>query len=397
MDEWKEIYLGEVIKIKHGYAFKSEYFSDEGEYIVLTPGNFFEEGGFKLREDKNKFYSSEYPKEYLLSKEDLIIAMTEQGDGLLGSSALIPDDNKFLHNQRLGLVQIKDDEKIDKIYLYYLFNTSILRSQIFASATGLKVRHTAPERVYKCRVNIPPLPIQKKIAAILSAYDDLIENNLKQIRLLEEMAQITYQEWFVRLQFPNHENTPIDETTGLPIGWENCLFGDIVKNFDNKRIPLSSAQRLQKKGVYPYYGAASIFDYIDEYIFDGKYLLMGEDGTVITTKGTPSIQFVNGKFWVNNHSHVLRGTKVSTEFLYVFLNQYQIAGHITGSAQPKINQKNMNLIKVTVASKNVMLSFDDLLIPIFEQIFNLNKQNQRLKEARDILLPRLMTGKITVD
>jgi type I restriction enzyme S subunit len=320
MDEWKEIYLGEVIKIKHGYAFKSEYFSDEGEYIVLTPGNFFEEGGFKLREDKNKFYSSEYPKEYLLSKEDLIIAMTEQGDGLLGSSALIPDDNKFLHNQRLGLVQIKDDEKIDKIYLYYLFNTSILRSQIFASATGLKVRHTAPERVYKCRVNIPPLPIQKKIAAILSAYDDLIENNLKQIRLLEEMAQITYQEWFVRLQFPNHENTPIDETTGLPIGWENCLFGDIVKNFDNKRIPLSSAQRLQKKGVYPYYGAASIFDYIDEYIFDGKYLLMGEDGTVITTKGTPSIQFVNGKFWVNNHSHVLRGTKVSTEFLYVKRN-----------------------------------------------------------------------------
>ena len=109
--------LGNVIKIKHGYAFKGEYFVDKGQYIVLTPGNFYERGGFKLRPDKDRFYSGQFPNEYILNKGDLILAMTEQGEGLLGSPALIPIANKYLHNQRLGLVNITNKSIIDKIYL----------------------------------------------------------------------------------------------------------------------------------------------------------------------------------------------------------------------------------------------------------------------------------------
>ncbi len=126
---WPEIQLGNAIHVKHGFAFKGENFSDNGAHIVLTPGNFNEEGGFRLRPGKDRFYTGDIPEEYILDQGDLIIAMTEQGPGLLGSSALIPEDDKYLHNQRLGLIQVKDESVIDKHFLYYLFNTKTVRGQ----------------------------------------------------------------------------------------------------------------------------------------------------------------------------------------------------------------------------------------------------------------------------
>ena len=115
---WRETNLGDAIHVKHGFAFLSRYFSDSGEYVVLTPGNFNEEGGFRLRPGKDRFYTGDIPEDYVLDEGDLIVAMTEQGPGLLGSSALIPEGGKYLHNQRLGLIQDLDDTVLDKQFLY---------------------------------------------------------------------------------------------------------------------------------------------------------------------------------------------------------------------------------------------------------------------------------------
>ncbi len=123
---WREINLGDALHIKHGYAFKSKYFSDQGKYVVLTPGNFNEEGGFRERPGKDRFYSGDIPDGFVLKEGDLIVAMTEQTPGLIGSSALIPRDGRFLHNQRLGLIQGLDKSLLDKKFLYYLFNTNIV-------------------------------------------------------------------------------------------------------------------------------------------------------------------------------------------------------------------------------------------------------------------------------
>ena len=114
---FKTIQLGNVIHIKHGFAFRSEYFSDSGNHIVLTPGNFFEKGGFRLREKKDRYYKGSIPEGFILEKADLIIAMTEQGPGLLGSSALIPESGKYLHNQRLGKIDEIDENQITVKYL----------------------------------------------------------------------------------------------------------------------------------------------------------------------------------------------------------------------------------------------------------------------------------------
>ncbi len=147
MSKYKIKSLKGKISIKHGFPFKSEFFNSTGYYIVLTPGNFFEAGGFKREYGKEKFYHGEFPKEYILKTKDLIVAMTEQAEGLLGSCAFIPEDNFYLHNQRLGLITINENEELDLCYLYYLFQTKSVREQIRLTSTGSKVKHTSPEKL----------------------------------------------------------------------------------------------------------------------------------------------------------------------------------------------------------------------------------------------------------
>jgi type I restriction enzyme S subunit len=217
--------LGEYLRVEHGFAFKGEHFSDNGRHIVLTPGNFHEEGGFRPRPGKDRYYQSSFPPRYLLKKNAVIVAMTEQGEGLLGSAAIVPEGDTFLHNQRIGLVRAKEGVA-DAKFLYYLFNTSSVRQQIRNSSAGTKIRHTSPERIYGTDVFVPDVAIQQKIAAILSAYDDLIANNQRRITLLERMAEDIYREWFVRLRFPGHENVKIEK--GVPQGWGFVALSEIA-------------------------------------------------------------------------------------------------------------------------------------------------------------------------
>ncbi len=151
--------LGANLKIKHGFAFKSEFFREKGQYVLLTPGNFKESGGYKDRGSKQKFYTGVVPKDYLLRQDDLLVAMTEQTKGLLGSAILVPHPDKFLHNQRLGLVEF--DEKVyNRKFLFNLFNSDRIRQIIHNQATGLKVRHTSPTKIEDMEINVPSKKLQ---------------------------------------------------------------------------------------------------------------------------------------------------------------------------------------------------------------------------------------------
>lgn len=154
---WVKHLLGDICTFKHGFAFKGEYFCDKSEFLLLTPGNFFEEGGYRERGQKQKYYDGVFPEEYLLNKGDLIVAMTEQAAGLLGSPALIPEDGTFLHNQRLGLVELTTDflGNVKLEFLFHLFNTSYFRSKVQETASGVKVRHTSPKKMQAIPVWIP--------------------------------------------------------------------------------------------------------------------------------------------------------------------------------------------------------------------------------------------------
>lgn len=407
---WNEYQLGELIHVKHGFAFKSQYFASEGTEIVLTPGNFYEEGGFKLRGDRDRFYSGSYPKEYLLAKKQIIIAMTEQGEGLLGSAALIPENNRYLHNQRLGLVTVKDAMKIDPFYLYKLFNTQEMRLQIFASATGAKVRHTAPERIYKCKVLLPSLPTQKKIAGVLSAYDDLIEANLKRIKLLEEMAQITYEEWFVRLRFPNHKTTPTNPETGLPEGWYRKSVSQLISVNPRTKpdvgvmspyVPMSSLseslmliQNIESRipsGGTKFKNGDTLFARITPCLENGK---------------TGFVQFMDNDEQVATGSTeyiVLRETGLANRyFIYClarseYFREFSIKSMVGSDGRQRVNPDIYDTLEISVPDKFNMDRFRNFCAPVFKSIDLLVRQNIRLKEARDLLLPRLMTGLIDID
>jgi type I restriction enzyme S subunit len=227
--EWHEVRLGDLLSIKHGFAFKGEYFSDSGEFIVLTPGNFLERGGFKAKSPE-KYYAGSIPQGYLLDADQIVVAMTEQAVGLLGSSARIPADGVYLHNQRIGLIQEKP-ELVSRRFLYYLFNSPAVRAQIAASATGAKVRHTAPERIQAVRAVVPDRDLQQRIADVLSTIDELIENNRRRIEILEEAALSLYREWFVHFRFLGHESaTFVDSPLGpIPEGWTVEPVGEVVR------------------------------------------------------------------------------------------------------------------------------------------------------------------------
>ena len=178
--------LGERLSIKHGFAFQGKYFSNTGEYVLLTPGNFFEEGGYRDRGDKQKYYQGEIPQEYLLNKGDLLIAMTEQAPGLLGSSLIVPDSNKFLHNQRLGLIILKKDD-LNRFYLFHLFNHHNIRRLIHSKATGTKVRHTSPSKIEEIKVLLPPLSLQNQFAAIVEKVEALKARYTQSLTELENL------------------------------------------------------------------------------------------------------------------------------------------------------------------------------------------------------------------
>jgi len=165
---WAEVPLEDLCEIKHGFAFQGEYFAATGDYVLLTPGNFYESGGYRDRGIKQKHYVGEVPQGFVLSRGDLMVAMTEQAAGLLGSPVLIPESGIFLHNQRLGLVSGKAGVPWRNEFFFHVFNTKRVRQEIHESASGVKVRHTSPKKIGKVVVPFPTsVNEQKRVATRL--------------------------------------------------------------------------------------------------------------------------------------------------------------------------------------------------------------------------------------
>lgn len=205
---------------------------------------------------------------------------------------------------------------------------------------------------------------------------------------LFQQAQAMYKSRFIDFE-------PFDCT--MPDSWNLGTVSEIIELHDSKRIPLSSRERADLDKVYPYYGATSVMDYVDRYLFDGIYLLLGEDGTVVDDKGYPILQYVEGKFWVNNHAHILTGKNgFSVELLYLLFSLTSVKAIVTGAVQPKISQANLNKVPVVIPSADELRQFDDCIQPIFAEIRNLRNENTKLNDLRDGLLPKLMTGELDV-
>lgn len=386
----KEYQLSDLIEIKHGYAFDGEHIVTEDNGIVLvTPGNFKIGGGFQ--EEKCKFFIGEIPEEYVLSSGDYIVTMTDLSKTIdtLGYSAIVPRSKNriYLHNQRIGLIKFISTE-CDPDYIYYLMQTHKYQRAIANTSTGATVHHTSPSKIRAYKFFAPNINEQRQISKTLRAYDDLIENNQKQIRLLEEAAQRLYKEWFVDLRFPGHENTPIID--GIPEGWEKTLVSNVIdKSYRSKQV--MTADYL-KEGKIPIVDQSRNFvaGYTDdeETIVDlGIPVIVFGDHTRVLKY----IQFPFAKGADGTQLIVSNNPKMPQILLYfclldIDLSNYHYARHF----------KYLKAEEILIPSVDIAGKFDEYATPIMKKIQILRDQIYNSEQARDRLLPKLMSGELEV-
>lgn len=399
--------MEDLLEVRHGYAFLGEHFAGSGTHIVLTPGNFFDDGGFRHKGEKEKWYRGPIPTGYVLSEGDLIVAMTEQAEGLLGSAAIVPRSGLYLHNQRLGLVQLHDAKQTDKRFIYYLFNWKSVRQQIRASASGVKIRHTAPSRIAGVRVGVPPLSVQRRIASILSAYDELIENSQRRIKILESMARALYREWFVYFRFPGHESVSrVPSALGeIPQGWEVKKLGEIAEDV-RRNVPKGDLDEPK-----PYVGLEHIprrslaLDNWETATAIGSNKLEFKKGEILFGKIRPyfhkvSIAPFDGL--CSADTIVIRarrpehyGFTVACVSSDTFVAEASATAN--GAKMPRANWDVLEKYPVVIPGGKLAEKFSQLFSVVIAQQQTLVFQIQNLRRTRDLLLPRLLSGQIDVE
>jgi len=387
---WKKTTFGQVSEIIGGGTPRTdtpEYWNGEIPWLSVVDfndGRHWVYGTEKTITNEGLANSSTR----LLNPGDLIVSAR----GTVGAFAQLKVPMAF-NQSCYGLRAKKDSENN---FLYYLLQQSI--QQIKRNVHGAVFDTITRDTFDQITVNVPPLSEQQAISEVLLSLDNKIELLREQNKTLEATAQTIFKEWFINFNFPGATGKMIDSELGpIPNGWKVGKLGEIITLFDSKRVPLASDVRAKRLGRYPYYGATSIMDYIDDYLFDGTYLLLAEDGSVIDKEGYPIMQYVWGKFWVSNHSHVLQGKNgFSTEMLFVLLKKTNISGIVNGAVQLKINQTNLINFKVLIPSSQALKQFDNILQPIFGKVKNIDLQIKTLSNIRDNLLPKLMKGEIRV-
>lgn len=382
---WAIHSLGEFISVKHGWPFPAEDFLDEGDYVVLTPGNFSEGGGIRLRGKKDKHFSSEFPSQYLLSSDDILVVMTDliQTAPLLGGALIVPEDNRYLHNQRLGLVLTEGKREIDRGFLYYLLNSPEYKAQVRASATGATVRHTAPSRIENCKVRVPKNTLrQRAIAEMLEWHDAAIAAAHGQIALLEEAARLIYTEWFVRRRFPGCKYQSPEQ---LPDGWHHDRFDSVLtlqRGFD-----LPADERID--GDIPIVASTGVCGTHSAYKVSGPGVVTGRSGTL------GKVHLIQQDFWpLNTTLWVKEYRGLSPYFAYFLLQTLNLASLNVGASVPSLDRNTVHPLPVVIPSEALLAKFDETVIPIFQQVATLEKQITSAKQARDLLLPRLISGQL---
>lgn len=396
--EWKEVRLGDVCEIYGRIGFRGYTTNDlvdtpkEGA-ISLSPKNIIN-GELNLEQCTyikwDKYYES---PEIMINPNEIIITKTGSS---VGRTTFV---RRVVHPMTLNpqLVVLKNISENAEFLSYYIksaFFQSVLKSIVVGSA----IPTLSQKNLANLIINVPKeVDDQHRITSILSSLDRKIELNNKINADLEEMAQAIFKNWFVDFE-PFKDGKFVDSELGMiPDGWKVGTLFDIAEIFDKKRKPLSGNVREKMDKIYPYYGATSCMDYVDDYIFDGIYTLIGEDGSVVKENGLPYMQYVWGKMWVNNHAHILQGKNgYSTEMIHALLSITNIKFLVTGAVQAKLSQGNMLKILVAIPPKKVLDEIRPVIDNLYKKIRLNTDESSRLSRLRDTLLPRLMSGELEI-
>jgi len=396
-NNWSEATLRDLVDIKHGFAFQGEYFtSEEMQDVLLTPGNFAIGGGYK--DDKLKYYFGEVPEDYVLARHDLIVTMTDLSKEMdtLGYSALVPEKTgkRFLHNQRLGRVLIRDEKQLDKYFLFYLLGTEDYRNEVRASASGSVIRHTSPDRIRNYKFLLPSLPEQCAIAGILGALDNKIELNRRMNATLESMARPVFLEMTKDEEQRTEKeigdvvtivggSTP---STTNPIFWND---GDINWATPKDLASLQSPFLLETNSWITELGLQEI----------SSGLL--PVGTVLLSSRAPIgyLAITQIPVAINQGFIAIKCTEeVPNYFVLNWLkeNMDEIIGRANGTTFLEISKSNFRPMRIIVLPPEKMKAFVETVEPLYQKIVANLKESRTLGSLRDSLLPKLMRGEVCV-
>lgn len=424
--EWRDVALGDLFKVKHGFAFKGEFFTDQQQSeILVTPGNFAIGGGFQ--DEKRKYYRGPVPTDYVLQPGQIVVTMTDlskQSD-TLGFAARIPNDaNVWLHNQRVGLLVFNPSAEADARFVEYLLRSHEYRAWVIGSATGTTVKHTSPSRIEAFRTLVPPPTEQRAIAHILGTLDDKIELNRHRNQTLEAMARALFKDWFVdfgpvRAKMEGREPyLPADlwqlfpdrlDDEGKPVGWEMVPASELIE--------FNPTEPLRKGTLAPYLDMASLPTSGSwpepPVIRDFGSGMRFRNGDTLLARITPCLE--NGKTafiqclpddtvgWGSTEYIVMRPkSPVPAEYAYLLARDDAFREHairsMTGtSGRQRAQGDSVAAFKlVTPSGENIWHAFAKQVTPLFESIKANATANETLAQLRDTLLPKLISGELRI-
>jgi type I restriction enzyme S subunit len=427
MTGWPTIRLGDLVSIKHGWPFQSEFFSENltGLPIVVSIGNFQYTGGFRFESTTLKEYRADYPPEYKLKPDDILLVMTCQtaGGEILGIPGKIPLDGRtYLHNQRLGKVVLHDQSRARLDFLYWVLLSPRFNQHLFQGASGTKILHTSPGRIEDYRFTLPSLSEQRAIAGILGALDNKIELDRRMNQTLEAIAQALFRSWFVDFE-PVSSNTAeclhegMDagtiagfsrrpkgtETGSIPDGWQwkpldeiaHFLNGLALQKYpptEDEFLPVIKIAQL-RRGNTEGSDKASTRVPADYIINDGD-VLFSWSGTLEVALWT------GGRGALNQHLFKVTSTKFPRWFFYFWckehLPEFRRIAQAKATTMGHIQRHHLTRALVAVPPPEVLSKADALIAPLLEKQVENNLEIRILSQLRDTLLPKLLSGEIRV-
>lgn len=382
--------LGDYIEILPGYAFKTKDFVEKGVPIIKIkninpPMVTLEDLTYVSKEVAEK------QRKFLLAYDDVLIAMTgshiNQWDSVVGRVARVKYNDKTLLNQRVGKITIKENAEADINYIYYFLSQDTVKISLAANAGGAANQaNISPAHIKEILFPCPKLDVQKKIASILKAYDDLIENNQKQIKLLEEATQRLYKEWFIDLRFTGYEDVNIVD--GMPEGWKKVHLSEIAPILTGKK----DANFGDCDGKYLFFTCAQEPIKAPSYSFDCAAVILAGNGDF-------NVKLYRGKFEAYQRTYVFSPYNSQTLYLLYYAvkkSMRQLVQGASGSTIKFLTKRMLEEIQVFVPNEDVLFQFNKKCELCQKKVEMLKKQVAFMQEARDRLLPKLMSGEIEV-